>query len=250
VRDKTPVIGIAQFEELGLVVCGNLFWSLSHQKFEDASFTNRKNSRSKMASQDPVDYVFKFIIIGDSNTGKSCLLKYFLEKKFTKSNSHKIGVEFGSKTVSVAGKKVKLQIWDTAGQERYRSVTRTYYRGGVGCLLVYDITSRDTYNHLASWLADARQLARADITVVVVGNKNDKKNDREVTLLEAGRFAQEHDLLFMETSAVTGDYVEEVFLKTAATIVAKIDAGSLDNSSLSPNEGKTLDGTEKKGGCC
>jgi len=178
-------------------------------------------------SQDNYDCLFKFIIIGDTGTGKSCLLRYFLEKKFKKSSSHTIGVEFGSKTINVSGKDVKLQIWDTAGQERFRSVTRSYYRGAVGCLLVYDITSRDTYNHLVSWLADARTLARSDITVMVVGNKCDKKSGREVTLLEASRFAQENDLLFMETSAVTGECVEEVFIKTAQNILSKIETGML-----------------------
>jgi len=117
-------------------------------------------------------------------------------------------VEFGSKIVQVAGKSVKLQIWDTAGQERYRSVTKSYYRGAVGCLLVYDITSRDTYNHVGSWLNDAKSLARPDMSVVVVGNKSDLKSDREVTLLEASRFAQEHELGFLETSAVTGECVD------------------------------------------
>jgi len=109
-----------------------------------------------------------------------------------KDMPHTIGVEFGSKVVEVAGKRVKLQIWDTAGQERFRSVTRSYYRGAAGCLLVYDTSSRESYENLSSWLRDAKDLARPDITVVVVGNKCDKKKDREVTLLEASRFAQEH----------------------------------------------------------
>jgi len=176
--------------------------------------------------------VFKFIIIGDTGTGKSCLLRYFLEKKFKKGMSHTIGVEFGSKVIDVGGKRVKLQIWDTAGQERFRSVTRSYYRGAAGCLLVYDISSRETYNHLVTWLNDARTLARPDITVVVVGNKSDKKSGREVTLLEASRFAQENDLLFMETSAVTGDCVEEVFTKCASSILNKIDSGLIDPSTM------------------
>jgi len=142
-----------------------------------------------------------------------------------KDMPHTIGVEFGSKVVEVAGKRVKLQIWDTAGQERFRSVTRSYYRGAAGCLLVYDTSSRESYENLSSWLRDAKDLARPDITVVVVGNKCDKKKDREVTLLEASRFAQEHDLLFMETSAATGECVDEVFLKCTISIVSKIDRG-------------------------
>jgi len=199
------------------------------------------------------ELLFKFIIIGDSGTGKSCLLRYFLEKKFKKGTAHTIGVEFGSKIITVAKKKVKLQIWDTAGQERFRSVTRSYYRGAVGCLLVYDVTSRDTYNHLVSWLSDARMLARPDITVVVVGNQMDRKDEREVTLLEASRFAQENDLLFMETSALTGECVDEVFLKCATSIVNKIDSGQIDIATINAGKGDAINDKNVKeanaGGC-
>ena len=143
-------------------------------------------------------------------------------------SSHTIGVEFGSKVINCGGKSIKLQIWDTAGQERFRSVTRSYYRGAAGALLVYDISSRDTYNALANWLTDARTLASPDIVIVLVGNKKDLEADREVTFLEASRFAQENELMFLETSARTGENVEETFLKCARTILSKIESGQLD----------------------
>lgn len=130
--------------------------------------------------------------------------------------------------VNCGGKSIKLQIWDTAGQERFRSVTRSYYRGAAGALLVYDISSRDTYNALANWLTDARTLASPDIVIVLVGNKKDLESDREVTFLEASRFAQENELMFLETSARTGENVEETFLKCARTILSKIESGQLD----------------------
>eukprot|EP01094_Clydonella_sp_ATCC50884_P026474 TRINITY_DN7269_c0_g1_i3.p1 TRINITY_DN7269_c0_g1~~TRINITY_DN7269_c0_g1_i3.p1 ORF type:complete len:214 (-),score=50.71 TRINITY_DN7269_c0_g1_i3:393-1034(-) len=177
---------------------------------------------------DTYDYLLKFIIIGDAATGKSCLLHRFIDDKFKKDCSHTIGVEFGSKVVGVGGKNVKLQIWDTAGQERFRSVTRSYYRGAAGAILVYDVTSRESYNHVSSWLADARSLANPDICIILVGNKIDKDEDREVTFLEASRFSQENDLMFLETSALTGDGVEEVFLKCSKTILTKIETGVLD----------------------
>uniref|UniRef100_A0AAX7UWN0 Ras-related protein Rab-14 n=1 Tax=Astatotilapia calliptera TaxID=8154 RepID=A0AAX7UWN0_ASTCA len=103
-------------------------------------------------------YIFKYIIIGDMGVGKSCLLHQFTEKKFMADCPHTIGVEFGTRIMEVHGQKVKLQIWDTAGQERFRAVTRSYYRGAAGALMVYDITRRSTYNHLSSWLTDARNL--------------------------------------------------------------------------------------------
>ncbi|EGW06417.1 Ras-related protein Rab-4B [Cricetulus griseus] len=108
------------------------------------------------------------------------------------------------------------------------SVTRSYYRGAAGALLVYDITSRETYNSLAAWLTDARTLASPNIVVILCGNKKDLELELEVTFLEASRFAQENELMFLETSALTGENVEEAFLKCARTILNKIDSGELD----------------------
>ncbi|XP_014443411.1 ras-related protein Rab-4B [Tupaia chinensis] len=180
------------------------------------------------SSAETYDFLFKFLVIGSAGTGKSCLLHQFIENKFKQDSNHTIGVEFGSRVVNVGGKTVKLQIWDTAGQERFRSVTRSYYRGAAGALLVYDITSRETYNSLAAWLTDARTLASPNIVVILCGNKKDLDPEREVTFLEASRFAQENELMFLETSALTGENVEEAFLKCARTILNKIDSGELD----------------------
>ncbi|XP_050171650.1 ras-related protein Rab-4A [Myiozetetes cayanensis] len=176
----------------------------------------------------PSDFLFKFLVIGNAGTGKSCLLHQFIEKKFKDDSNHTIGVEFGSKIINVGGKYVKLQIWDTAGQERFRSVTRSYYRGAAGALLVYDITSRETYNALTNWLTDARMLASQNIVIILCGNKKDLDADREVTFLEASRFAQENELMFLETSALTGENVEEAFVQCARKILNKIESGELD----------------------
>ncbi|XP_023722675.1 ras-related protein Rab-4A [Cryptotermes secundus] len=174
------------------------------------------------------DFLFKFLVIGNAGSGKSCLLHQFIESKFKDESSHTIGVEFGSKIVNVGGKSVKLQIWDTAGQERFRSVTRSYYRGAAGALLVYDITNRESFSALANWLSDARTLASPNIVILLVGNKKDLDGEREVTFLEASRFAQENELMFLETSAKMGENVEEAFLKCSKTILAKIETGELD----------------------
>ncbi|XP_055280317.1 ras-related protein Rab-4A [Moschus berezovskii] len=183
---------------------------------------------SQTAMSETYDFLFKFLVIGNAGTGKSCLLHQFIEKKFKDDSNHTIGVEFGSKIINVGGKYVKLQIWDTAGQERFRSVTRSYYRGAAGALLVYDITSRETYNALTNWLTDARMLASQNIVIILCGNKKDLDTDREVTFLEASRFAQENELMFLETSALTGENVEEAFVQCARKILNKIESGELD----------------------
>ena len=141
---------------------------------------------------------------------------------------HTIGVEFGTRIVDVASKKIKLQIWDTAGQERFRAVTRSYYRGAAGALLVYDVTRRATYNHLTSWLTDARNLTNPNTVIVLIGNKVDLEDQRDVSYEEAAAFAKENDLIFVETSAKTGQNVEEAFLKTAQLIYQNVQDGNVD----------------------
>ncbi|XP_058452271.1 ras-related protein Rab-14 [Malaya genurostris] len=176
-------------------------------------------------------YIFKYIIIGDMGVGKSCLLHQFTEKKFMASCPHTIGVEFGTRLIEVDKLKIKLQIWDTAGQERFRAVTRSYYRGAAGALMVYDITRRSTYNHLSSWLTDTRNLTNPNTVIFLIGNKSDLESTREVTYEEAKKFADENGLMFAEASAMTGQNVEEVFLETARKIYQSIQDGRLDLNS-------------------
>uniref|UniRef100_A0A8C9UK38 RAB2B, member RAS oncogene family n=1 Tax=Spermophilus dauricus TaxID=99837 RepID=A0A8C9UK38_SPEDA len=140
-------------------------------------------------------YLFKYIIIGDT--------------RFQPVHDLTIGVEFGARMVNIDGKQIKLQIWDTAGQESFRSITRSYYRGAAGALLVYDITRRETFNHLTSWLEDARQHSSSNMVIMLIGNKSDLESRRDVKREEGEAFAREHGLIFMETSAKTACNVEE-----------------------------------------
>ncbi|TKC38430.1 hypothetical protein EI555_015011, partial [Monodon monoceros] len=143
------------------------------------------------------------------SVGKSCLLLQFTDKRFQPVHDLTIGVEFGARMITIDGKQIKLQIWDTAGQESFRSITRSYYRGAAGALLVYDITRRDTFNHLTTWLEDARQHSNSNMVIMLIGNKSDLESRREVKKEEGEAFAREHGLIFMETSAKTASNVEE-----------------------------------------
>ncbi|GFZ52342.1 hypothetical protein JCM24511_10115 [Saitozyma sp. JCM 24511] len=186
-------------------------------------------------------------VYGEAGTGKSCLLYHCINEAFKENSAHTIGVEFSSRTMRIGDRNIKLQLWDTAGQERFRSVTRSYYRGAAGAILVYDITShvnhplpqthsaflltphsRQSFVNLGKWLTDCRALASPHLVTVLVGNKLDREEDREVEYVEGSRWAQENGLLFVEVSSKTGENVPTPFLLCARTILSAIDAGTLD----------------------
>eukprot|EP00694_Reclinomonas_americana_P008182 EC799895.1.p1 GENE.EC799895.1~~EC799895.1.p1 ORF type:complete len:212 (+),score=72.06 EC799895.1:30-665(+) len=207
-------------------------------------------------------YLFKYIIIGDSGVGKSCLLLQFTDKRFQPVHDLTIGVEFGARTITVDNKQIKLQIWDTAGQESFRSITRSYYRGAAGALLVYDICRRDTFEHLQGWLEDARHHS-PKMTIMLVGNKSDLDGaKRAVTKEEGEAFARKFGLEFLETSAKNNSNVELAFRKTAEFIYDKVKNGEIDitNESEGVKSGTSqgvsglrnlaAETTEKKSGCC
>ncbi|TGZ66446.1 hypothetical protein CRM22_005331 [Opisthorchis felineus] len=175
-------------------------------------------------------YIFKYIIVGDMGVGKSCLMHQFTEKKFIPDCPHTIGVEFATKIIELDDQKIKLQIWDTAGQERFRAVTRSYYRGAAGALLVYDITRKSTFNRIHTWLSDARRLTCHNTVVFLIGNKADLEEQRDVSYEEAKQLADENDLMFLECSAKSGTNVDDVFIETARKIYQNVQEGNWQQS--------------------
>ncbi|KAI9814005.1 MAG: hypothetical protein M1827_003469 [Pycnora praestabilis] len=219
------------------------------------------------------DYIAKLVCIGDSGTGKSSLTIRLCEGRFSPHHDVTIGVEFGSRIVPVGPpashalsinsptsttsnvkprspstspngkqdppqKHMKLSLWDTAGQETYKSITRSYFRGASGALLVYDITRRSTFASVTSWLHDLRQIAEEGIVVILVGNKSDltlaeehgnNNNKREVSVSEAEHWCRENGVMtYVETSAKSGEGVERAFLEVAERIYQNIEAGKYD----------------------
>jgi Ras-related protein Rab-2A len=156
------------------------------------------------------------------------LLLQFTDKRFQPVHDLTIGVEFGARMIKIDDKPIKLQIWDTAGQESFRSITRSYYRGAAGALLVYDITRRETFNHLSRWLEEARQNGNPDMVIMLIGNKSDMEARRQVSFAEGEKFAADHGLIFLETSAKTAAFVEEAFCRTAGKIFENIQKGVYD----------------------
>jgi len=162
-----------------------------------------------MAAKD-YDHLFKLLIIGDSGVGKSSLLVRFADNHFSGNYITTIGVDFKIRTIEIQGERVKLQIWDTAGQERFRTITSTYYRGTHGVIVVYDVTSGESFANVKRWLHEIDQNCDV-VNRILVGNKNDDP-DRKVVLTEdARRFADQMGIELFETSAKDNINVEEMF---------------------------------------
>ncbi|KAI0362606.1 ras-domain-containing protein [Trametes cingulata] len=213
-------------------------------------------------------YVLKFIITGDAAVGKSSLLVRLTDQRFLANPDPTLGVEFGSKLITIPeeNKIVKLQCWDTAGTESFRSITRSYYRGAAGCLLVYDVTNRQTFLNARSWLADVREHADPHLTCILVGNKIDLCSDessapgkrkREVSTEEAELWAKEEGLLFVEASAKSGENVEAAFEQATRDILDKVHRGVFDDDrspgvklSRPSGNGIALDEARPRAGCC
>ncbi|MQL81494.1 hypothetical protein Taro_013951 [Colocasia esculenta] len=160
---------------------------------------------------DKVDYVFKVVLIGDSAVGKSQILARFARNEFSLDSKATIGVEFQTRTLVIQHKSIKAQIWDTAGQERYRAVTSAYYRGALGAMLVYDITKRQTFDHIPRWLEELRGHADKNLVIMLIGNKSDLEDQRVVPTEDAKEFAQKEGLFFLETSALQATNVDTAF---------------------------------------
>ena len=174
------------------------------------------------------DFLLKYIIIGDAAVGKSNLLLRFAQNDFKAEYQLTIGVEFGAKNIDINNKKLRLQIWDTAGQENYRSITRAYYKNSACALLVYDISNRESFEHISNWIEDCLAQSPKSVFMVLVGNKSDLSQERKVTYQEGEEMAKNNKIMFFETSAKTGENVDKIFEDSAKEIYNKINEGYYD----------------------
>ena len=178
------------------------------------------------------NYLLKYIIIGDSGVGKSNILLKYINNTFSEEFKATVGVEFGAKNLQVNGRVYRIQIWDTAGQENFRSIARAYYKNSVCACIVYDITNRNSFNSIQSWIDDCAKQTPKSILYILIGNKNDLKDSREVQYEEGAEFAKKRNMIFLETSAKTGDNISNIFDRS----VKQIDKNIMDNKYDLTNE--------------
>ena len=161
------------------------------------------------------NYLLKFVIIGDSGVGKSNILLRYINNTFSDEFKATVGVEFGAKNLEVNNRVYRVQIWDTAGQENFRSIARAYYKNSVCACIVYDITNRNSFDSIQSWIDDCTKQTAKSVLLLLIGNKSDLKDQREVSYEEGEAYAKEHNMLFLETSAKNGFNVYELFFQAA-----------------------------------
>jgi Ras-related protein Rab-2A len=172
----------------------------------------------------------------------------FIDNRFKADHDITIGVEFGAKTIKIGKVSIKVQIWDTAGQESFRSIARSYYRGAVGVILMFDICNKDSFFNVYRWLSEIQEQGASHVCIVLVGNKSDLAAKRLVKTEEAKEFAEVHGLRYFETSALNGSQVEAVFASSAETIMMKILDGRIDLKR--DHTGIRVGNSTKKKSCC
>ncbi|CDH60093.1 ras-related protein rab-6a [Lichtheimia corymbifera JMRC:FSU:9682] len=156
---------------------------------------------------------FKLVFLGEQSVGKTSLITRFMYDTFDNTYQATIGIDFLSKTMYLDDRTIRLQLWDTAGQERFRSLIPSYVRDSSICVIVYDITNRNSFNHTTKWIDDVRAERGDDVIIVLVGNKTDLNDKRRVTIEEGEKKAREYNIMFIETSAKVGYNVKSLFRK-------------------------------------
>ena len=200
-----------------------------------------------MADEENYDVLFKIVLIGDSFVGKTNIMSKYLMNEFHEDSKATVGVEFGAKKFDIEGKSVKAQIWDTAGQERYKSITTTYYKGAKGALIVYDITRKETFDSVDRWISELLNSGDKNMTMLLIGNKCDLDNQRQVTKEQGEEKAKAFKVAFLETSASSGENLDVAFETIMKEVYSKCKNELDEEDRMEEMQiGKEIDLTKEK----
>ena len=206
-------------------------------------------------SDEDYEMMIKIILIGDSAVGKTNIMNKYLKGTFNENTKATVGVEFGSKLFNIENHKIKAQIWDTAGQEKYKAITGAYYKGSKGAFVVYDITRKETFESTDKWINDLKVTADPKINIILIGNKCDLEDKREVLKEQGEEKAKSFGCAFLETSALSGDNIDKGFEMMVSEIFKIFGEETFDDDefgTVERGEDINLDNTKKveKKGCC
>ena len=163
-------------------------------------------------SSTETDAVYKILLLGDSEVGKSCFLMRYSDNVFVENYITTIGLDYKLKYVQLdTGETIKVQLWDTAGQDRYRTIAKNYYKGSHGILLLYDVTKLSSFENIREWIKDIKEEVYEKAIIFLIGNKIDKTTERKITTEQGTKLAEEYNLPFFEASAKSGENVDEIF---------------------------------------
>ena len=165
-----------------------------------------------MSTSNEVEFVFKILLLGDSEVGKSCFLMRYSDNVFVENYITTIGLDYKLKSVKLdSGKTIKVQLWDTAGQDKYRTIAKNYFKGSHGILLLYDVTKQSSFQNIRDWIQDIREEVSQKAIIFLIGNKIDLVDKRKISKEKGIELAEEYKLPFFEASAKSGENVDEVF---------------------------------------
>ena len=154
--------------------------------------------------------LYKILLLGDSTVGKTCFLLRFMEDSFIDLHMATIGLDYKLKTMILEEQKiVKVQIWDTAGQDKFRAITRNYYKGASGIILIFDVTNIKSFENIKKWINEIKEEISENVSIVLIGNKIDNLKERKITKEQGEKIANEIGTKFFETSAKTGEGINE-----------------------------------------
>ena len=190
------------------------------------------------------EFLYKILLLGDSTVGKTCFLMRYTDNTFQEIHMSTIGLDYKLKNVQLDdGKMVKIQIWDTAGQDRFRSITKNYYKGAHGIILIYDITNQKTFENVKNWINQIKEEVSNKVTIILVGNKIDDEDHRVVSTEQGEKMAKDFGLMFFECSAKSGVNIDSTFNELVKKTVENYSKVKMEGEKLKNKKGG-------KKGCC
>jgi len=181
------------------------------------------------------DFIYKIILIGNSGSGKSSLLSHYISGTFNELYNITIGVDYATKLLTLNIEdtiiNIKLQIWDTAGQEIFRSITRSYFRETAGALVFFDITDKYSFTSLELWINELRKNCHQNIQIILIGNKNDLREKRVISINEALNLAIKYNIKYVETCSKNYKHISEIFNMLTHKIYTAYKTGQQDGIS-------------------